>query len=64
MDEGRKNGKPVRFKALDDGGDVGPARRRCDPKHDVVLQCRIPWPVAKAVPEPRPTNLEPSELFP
>jgi hypothetical protein len=32
-------------------------------KHKVVLQCRIPWRAAKAVPEPRPTNLGPSELF-
>jgi hypothetical protein len=36
---------------------VGPARQRFDPKHKVFLQSRIPWEVAKAVPEPRPTGL-------
>ena len=55
---------PVQFKALDDGGAVGPARQRFDPKHQVVLQCPIPWQAAKVVPEPRPTNLGPSDLFP
>jgi hypothetical protein len=64
MDEGRSNGKPVQFEALDDGDTMGPARQRFDPKHKVALQFRIPWQAAKAVPEPRPTNLGPSELFP
>jgi hypothetical protein len=36
---------------------VGPARQRFGPKHKVVFQCGIPWQTAKAVPEPRPTNL-------
>jgi hypothetical protein len=54
--DGRSNGKPVQLKALDDGGAVGPARQRFDPKHKIVLQCPIPWQVAKAVPEPRTTQ--------
>ena len=49
----------MQFKGLDDGDALGPARQRFDPKHQVVLQCRIPWQAAKVVPEPRPTNLEP-----
>jgi hypothetical protein len=43
IEEGRWNTKPVQFKALDDGGAVGPARQRFDPKHKVVLECGIPW---------------------
>jgi hypothetical protein len=59
MEEVRSNANPVQLKTLDDGGVLGPARQRFDPKHQVVLQCRIPWQAAKVVPEPRPTNLGP-----
>jgi hypothetical protein len=59
MEELGSNANPVQFKALDDGGVLGPARQRFDPKHQVVLQCRIPWQAAQVVPEPRPTNLGP-----
>ena len=64
MVEGRSDPNPVQFKALDDGDFLGPARQRFGAKHQVVLQCCVPWQAAKAVPEPRPTNLGPSELFP
>jgi hypothetical protein len=57
MYEGRSTQTRFQFKARDDGGAVGPARQRFDPKHLVVPQYRIPWQAAKAVPEPRPTNL-------
>jgi hypothetical protein len=53
IDDGRLNANPFQFKALDDGGALGPARQRFDPKHKVLLQSRIPWQTAKAVPEPR-----------
>jgi hypothetical protein len=58
MEELGSNANPVQFKALDDGGVLGPARQRFDPKHQVVLQCRIPWQAAKVVPEPRIANPE------
>ena len=58
MDEaGESNANPVLLKDLDDGGSVGPTRQRFEPKHKIVLHYRIPWRAAKAVPEPRPTDL-------